>query len=229
MTRTVALTPTASTYGTVVISIGVSDGMSTTYGAFTVTVLELERIYLPVAWSDYLPTPDLIVTQITAVDNNVYITIKNQGDMPVDRAFWVDAYINPSPVPTRANQTWDKVSSHGMAWGLRGEALPIAIGGIRTLSIGDAYYEKDYSLTTTLTSGMSIYAQVDSLGSDYGAVLEQHERSGEPYNNIMGITLTNACNLAPSRLADSPTQPGAAGATPDDKDFVSTLPPRRRR
>jgi hypothetical protein len=116
-----------------------------------------------------------------------------------------------------------------MAWGLRGEALPIAIGGIRTLSIGDAYYEKDYSLTTTLTSGMTIYAQVDSLGSDYGAVLEQHERSGEPYNNIMGITLTNACNLAPSRLADSSTQPGAAGATPDDKDFVSTLPPRRRR
>jgi hypothetical protein len=56
----------------------------------------------------------------------------------------------------------------------------------------------DYSnFTGTLPVGTPIYAQVDSYNpfTTFGAVLENHEISGAPYNNILGPVLSTASTL----------------------------------
>jgi hypothetical protein len=221
ITRTVTLTPTENMTGTAVITIGVSDGVSTTYGTFTTTVLALTRIYLPLTMNNQGPAPDLVVTEISVGTHNISVTIKNQGDSPVAKAFWVDAYINPDPIPTRVNQTWEQVSPYGMVWGLSGSALPMAPGGIHVLTIDDEYYSGSRSkLTETLPVGTVIYAQVDSFDNrtTYGAILEQHERTGGSYNNILGIQLANTGSPV---LSWPPATHAEA-----DAGSTSTLPPR---
>jgi hypothetical protein len=140
--------------------------------------------------------PDLVVDRIVVTRTNIQIVIRNQGIAPVTDAFWVDAYINPSPAPTHVNQTWQMLSSQGLVWGVGASALPLNPGGTLTLSIGDGYYRSDLSsFSGTLAAGTPIYAQVDSANTNtsYGAVLESDEQPGGTYNNISGpVTPTSA-------------------------------------
>ena len=39
--------------------------------------------------------------------------------------FWVDLFLEPTPVPDRVNQTWDLLSEHGAVWGITANALPL--------------------------------------------------------------------------------------------------------
>ena len=70
----------------------------------------------------------------------------HQGTAPVVNAFWVDAYVNPDPVPGRVNQTWNKVAQEGLVWAVYGEMLPIKVGGTLTLTLESAGYwpERSY-------------------------------------------------------------------------------------
>jgi hypothetical protein len=74
------------------------------------------------------------------------------------------------------------------------DALPsLRAGGSFTLTLGDAYYWPTLStFPGGLAAGTPIYAQADSAHthSIYGAVLENHEIMGLPYNNITGPVLT---------------------------------------
>jgi len=107
----------------------------------------------------------------------------------VEKGFWVDLYVNPHPVPTGVNQTWQTLSSEGMVWGVEGAVLPLEPGEELALTIGDAHYRSDYSnFSGAFVAGVPVYVQVDSAnaGTTYGAVLEGHEMVDGPYNNIAG-------------------------------------------
>ncbi len=163
------------------------------------------KIYLPIILNNSVPpAPDLVVENIIATSNSVQVVIKNQGDtavLPADE-FWVDLYINPDPIPTGVNQIWNDLCDEGLVWGVTADALPLAPGDVITLTIGDAHYWPDYSkFSGSFPAGTPVYAQVDSANTNttYGAVLENHEITGGPYNNISGpVYPTNAIGEVPA-------------------------------
>lgn len=132
--------------------------------------------------------------------------IKNTGSGPVtsEQGFWVDVYINPTQAPVNVNEVWQKVSSQGMVWGVTAAALPLDPGESLVLTSGGDYYWPTLShVITPITRGTAIYAQVDSAhtGTNYGGVMESHEKTGAPYNNISGPIITSA----DTSLAESST------------------------
>ena len=101
----------------------------------------------------------------------------------------------------------------------RGPALPLNPGATLTLSIGGAYYRPSLSqFSGTLAAGTPIYAQVDSANANtsYGAVLETHEATGGPYNNIAGpVAPTSAVRLeSAAPTADSSRDDAGLPARP---------------
>lgn len=135
--------------------------------------------------------PDLVVDEIRVVGNSVRVTIRNAGNLPVlpTQEFFVDLYIDPRSVPTRVGQIWQELAPHGVAWGVTGNALPLAPGATLQLVTGGAYYWAEEShLPATIPESARLYAHVDSVDplTHYGAVLERHEIAGGSYNNIAG-------------------------------------------
>jgi len=163
---------------------GVGVSISNYYGGST--------IYLPLVTRSFVASaPDLVVDNILVTSDSAQVVIKNQGDGPVlpVNAFWVDLYVDPDPIPTAVNQTWDYLCDQGIVWGVTAPALPLEPGGTLTLTIGDDYHSENYSyFPGALPPGTPIYVQVDSadVQTTHGAVLEIHEIMGDPYNNIAG-------------------------------------------
>jgi hypothetical protein len=94
----------------------------------------------------------------------------------------------------------------------------MAAGEAITLTVGDIYYQPDYSyISWPLSAGTPVYAQVDSvnLDTDYGAVLETHETSGGTYNNISERELSTSTfgNLS---TAEKPSVTGEHQITGDN-------------
>ncbi len=207
---TLTLTPAQNLVGTTQITVSASDTLNTTHATFTLTVHDLTYVYLPLLLKNHYPAPDLIVESIQIIDNGstenktLQLSIKNQGDAPVliTNAFWVDVYINPDPIPTHVNQSWNELSNEGAVWGVERPAIPLAPGASFVLTVGDEYYKgAGYSnLPITLPVGTQIYAQVDSFkaGNENGAVLEKHELMGLPYNNITGFEVPITVELTPT-------------------------------
>ncbi|KAA3664603.1 MAG: hypothetical protein DWQ04_04845, partial [Chloroflexi bacterium] len=162
-----------------------------TYGQFGID----HAAYIPISTSNYSPTPDLIVESISATEDNIQVTIKNQGDGPVmsTTEFWVDVYIDPIVPPTGADQLWDVLCNEGLVFGVTSSALPLMPGETLTLTVGDAYYWPSLSnFSGSLAAGTPIYAQVDSANASSvdGNVAENHEVYGGAYNNITGPVLS---------------------------------------
>lgn len=148
--------------------------------------------YLPVIFNNFVSAPDLVVQSIsTPSANTVEVVIANVGNAPVLNSFWVDLYINPNPAPTGVNQIWQSIASEGMVWGVT-DVSALVPGGTITLTLNSSSYEPAYSNFNGFTNGMNVYVQVDSAHATsivYGAVLEDHEIAGDPYNNISNITV----------------------------------------
>ncbi len=187
-----------SVVGTGVISVTI-DHQTVTQ---TITVVpNAYLLYLPLIMKNYqnISGPDLVVSNVSATASGVLVRIENQGDQAVEKSedneFWVDFYVAPSPAPVAVNQVWnDGRSTYGVAWGVTQDALPIQPGGVLTLTYSTApgapnlYYFSDLSnFPSALAAGTAVYAQVDSYNAltNYGAVLETHEASGDAYNNIL--------------------------------------------
>lgn len=214
--RTVPMpTFTAPTEPTVLqFSLRVNDEYdAATSDQVQITVYEppIFHVYLPMLSKPFIG-PDLVVHSIQATKNNVQLVIKNQGNAPVTDEFYVDVYINPSPIPTQVNQTWLDLADYGMVWLVRDSALAALVPGASiTLSYMDPYYDKDYSsFPGSLSPNTPIYAQVDSYNPDtnYGLVLELHEIADKKYNNILG-PINSMAALSSYPMAHHPTDPDA--------------------
>ena len=216
--RLCTYTPPAGFNGADTFTYTASDGRGGTDTAtVTVEVVALAptgyRLYLPIVIAEptvyriYLPIisslyhPDLVVDHIIATSNSVEIIIKNQGRLALAPnylspfALRVDLYVDPNPVPTEVNQTWDDGRcAQGIVWLVTGDDLMLASGGTLTLTIGDVHYQPSLSnLPDSLPVGTPVYVQVDSAGPNttYGAVPENHEVvTGGTYNNITGPVLS---------------------------------------
>ncbi|HFQ94485.1 MAG TPA: LamG domain-containing protein, partial [Anaerolineae bacterium] len=168
----------------------------------------IQTVYLPVMMNAFANLPDLVVSDLRAVNGGLQLTVENRGPAPVTDEFWVDVYLNPATPPTAVNQTWDSVGNAGLVWGVTASALPLNPGDSLTLAVGDAYYRADYSRWSgAIPAGTVLYAQVDSanINTNYGAVRETHEVTGGVYNNIIGPVTAAQTFFAPrggARLAD---------------------------
>jgi hypothetical protein len=162
-------------------------GNANTAGPFNVNVQPPYQVFLPFVVNDGISGPDLMIANVFVYVNDVEIVIKNIGNQPVVDGFWVDLYINPSPIPTATNQTWDLLSDQGLVWGVE-EVSSLEPGGTLILNLQHPSYRPDYSY---FDGGFSvsdfIYIQVDSYAdTTYGGVLEIDELTGNLYNNIAG-------------------------------------------
>jgi hypothetical protein len=193
-----------------------------------VTDKPLSTTYLPVINNDYVYAPDLVVERILATSDSVQVVVKNQGSAPVVDSFWVDAYINPDPVPTRVNQLWTDLADEGLVWAVATRLEP---GDTITLTNedNDPYYRPDYSLFSgALDPGTWIYVQVDSASTetDYGGVLEDHEIRHQTYNNISSVRLTASVMRAEN--VDT-NKTGSPQARAEPSSIVPSLPSRPKR
>jgi hypothetical protein len=116
----------------------------------------------------------------------------------------------------------------GAAWGVTSSAsalptlLPIAPGEVFTLTTGgDYYWPSKETINWPLSQGDAVYAQVDSsnAATTYGAVLENHEMIGGPYNNVSGQFTVQSLG-ATSSPALSPDE------GPEQDISQTSLPPR---
>ncbi len=195
--RTVSIVPTPGLTGTTRITITVDDGAAQASTSFMLEVTEfapteVATIYLPLVGKRIIQAPDLVVESIIATPDQIQVVIKNRGAVAVTDNFWVDAYVDPDPIPQKPNDVWPFLCDEGIAWGI---SEPIAPGDSLTLLVGDEYYsEVDSNFTGGLMEGTPIYAQVDSanVATEYGAVLEGHEILGTTYNNILGPVLVSS-------------------------------------
>ncbi|MCJ7548292.1 MAG: proprotein convertase P-domain-containing protein [Anaerolineae bacterium] len=214
-----------SQYGTYALFVEAEDeaGNVGVVGPLLVVLVaqpEVTSVYLPCVVRQHHTAPDLVVDEIRAGALGVEVVIKNKGNAPVTEAFWVDLYINPDPEPTGVNQIWNDVAVEGAVWGVTDAALPLAPGEEMTLRMHDAAYWPSYSrVSWPPDAGAAIWAQVDSanIGTAYGAVLEDHEVSGEFYNNF-DIVVYDATGVAAAVAEGDVAQP------PTDPD--GALPPR---
>ena len=170
----------------------------------TVTIIDdddpVKRVYLPVVSINYkrIDGPDLIVSDVQVGTESITVTIKNVGNEPVTRPFWIDSYINPTTPPTGVNQTIIGLGAEGFVWGIQASSnpdesdLPMAPNDEIVLTVGGSnYYPDDSKFTTgTIPAAAQIYVQVDSFGSSsiFGQIFETHEQAGTQYNNIFMVT-----------------------------------------
>jgi len=154
-------------------------GNSTTSGPYTVMVNNPYSVNLPIVMQNFAILPDLVVDRLVATSDAVTVTIRNAGNGPVEDAFWVDVYFNPTEYPS-VNEPWHTIAAAVQCGGV---TTPIAAGGVLTLTVGDAYYFPQYSGPTPYPVGANVYAQVDSVdfSTSYGAVQESDET-----NNVLG-------------------------------------------
>lgn len=153
-------------------------------------------LFLPLMVNNVVRAPDLVVASASVLSTgsattagDIEVVIRNDGNAPALDEFWVDLYVDPHTPPTAVNQTWQMMGDQGAAWGILADALPLNPGESLTLTLSSPYFVAAQShVVWPLAAGVPFYVQVDSNnpGAPTGAVVETHEVTGAPYNNIFG-------------------------------------------
>jgi PKD repeat protein len=180
--------------GTYTVTLMVMDddnGTGTDQLIVNVVTTNTPTIYLPLILNNTVSAPDLEIQMLAVTADDVTIVIENTGNQAVADSFWVDLYIDPDPVPTGVNQTWDQLSEEGIVWGIT-DISSLVPGGNLVLNL--SHPSLNAALTDfsgIFTAGMEIYVQVDSANTvrPSGGVIETHEILNGPYNNIAHITV----------------------------------------
>jgi hypothetical protein len=177
------------------IQLLLEDPMTTTV---TIVDDDLSLLFLPLIFNQFVVASDLVVESITTTGGVLQVTIKNQGNGPVLDSFWVDLFVNPSSIPTQANDMLVQLGSMGLVWGIGGDQLPLAPGASLVLTVYDASFDRLHSnLTGGIPAGATLYGHVDAWNSlsNTGAIYETHEQVGGSYNNILGSIAASTISL----------------------------------
>jgi uncharacterized repeat protein (TIGR01451 family) len=148
------------------------------------------RLFMPVVLKNYQPPERLdvnLVIQGIQVDpaapvagqpTRIAITLRNLGSETVAEDFWVDLYIDPVTTPT-VNVLWNNIASTGKAWHIYND---IPGGGTLVIHTDQPDDPQDPDSVYSNWPGWFVsagdrvlYAQVDSYGLDWGAILETEE------------------------------------------------------
>ncbi len=159
----------------------------------TVTVQDDDRVfvYLPLLVNTLSEIADLVIVpgSLQARGGSITLEIRNAGNTPIEDAFWVDVYFNPSQVPA-LNKPWDTIAPYGAVWGVTQALAP---GESLVLTSGGAYYVPAAS-SPTFPAGAQVYALVDSVNyvTGYGNVLESNESNNlaGPVTSVQGQAAT---------------------------------------
>jgi hypothetical protein len=170
------------------ISVTVGNCGGTFTDDHTISIQPVPPIYLPLIARDLQYAPDLRVSAVQIVQragtetepDYVLVTIANDGNMPVQGAFWVDLYLNPSQLP-RVGLLWDDLGTYGKAWYVRtASTMPILPG--QSIQLSTLQPDDQANPNTSwsrwpddLPAGGTIYALVDSYWPPNGLVLESDE------------------------------------------------------
>lgn len=183
-----------------------SDGNGGTDTATVSVTVGFYTVYLPLVSNNVVTAPDLVVTAVQGSADHFEIVIENQGNAATTTGFWVDLYIDPDPAPTHANQLWQDVADEGLVWGV---TTSLAAGESLTLTYSTDpgapnlfYSAANSSYAGMLPIGTPLYVQVDSahLGTTHGGVLEGHEITGDPYNNVSTSTASTVTMTNPTTM-----------------------------
>ena len=179
----------------------------------------ITTLYLPLAVKDYAVAPDLVIDSLITGSGGVTITLRNAGDQAVTEAFWVDAYFNPSQVPS-LNQPWNTIAPAGAVWGVTKSLAP---GESLSLTVGDSYYFAADS-SPTFPAGATMYAYADSINHTtvYGNIWESNEA-----NNVAGPVVSTAVGegVVVSTAGSVPAGlPGRGSAPVIESDYQLFLP-----
>jgi hypothetical protein len=160
--------------------------------------------YLPlIINNEYEPTgPDLIATiSLTPSKTNfveeepvvLTVVITNIGQTATSAGFWVDAFINPQPIPTQPNIIWNDTCTltpcYGIAWAVTETLQPGE--SITLTSTPDSYAGEQTVWPGWFVAGTTeVYVSVDSFnpGVIVGAVAEEDETNN--ISALRGITVT---------------------------------------
>jgi large repetitive protein len=157
--------------------------------------------YFPLLMQAFNGQPDLIIEELRASSSAITVTVRNIGNGPVNDAFWLDVYFNPSQPPV-LNQPWDAIAPKGAVWGV---TEPLAPGQSLVLTVGDQFYTAHLSSPLPFPAGATVYGYVDSINFDtnYGNILERNEQ-----NNRFGPTpsISGAAELPLLPQASPPAQ-----------------------
>jgi hypothetical protein len=200
---------------TITLSVVGNGGQAREYHSYPVVVNygKTYDAYLPLVAGNHAVAPDLVVKDLIATTDNVTVVIENQGNAPVGNGFWVQAYVDPDPIPDGVNQIWYYgYSDYGVSWAVDDpQLLSLTPGGALTLTLGDAYPAPYTQFPDPLPAGTPVYAQVDAYhpDTDYGTVLELDEILGLDYNNIASTVSIGGSGKNNSPVGDErrPTVP----------------------
>jgi hypothetical protein len=186
-------------------------------GDANVTTLDVGRwLYLPALLRTYVARADLTVSVSLSPNKTGFATsepvvitvvVTNIGNAPAED-FWVDAYLNPSAVPTAANQVWNERCGlqpcYGLAWYV---TEPLAPGASLTLTSapGGPYADNTVWPGHFAAGTTDLYAYVDSYSDDGGPAGQVNEPSEA--NNRAELHSLSVAGDAPAEVTTTTNLP----------------------
>ncbi len=198
LSANIQVSVTAATSGTIISNV--ANARSSQTGLITsnivahpVTTATVD-LFLPIIMKDFAALPDLVVSSFSISPANpttgqpvvVTVVINNAGTGPTGDGFWVDFYINPTPVPTVGNQRWDALGStvspkQGIAWAILspglapGASITLTSNGVGGLAPSGPQTIWSGSFVAG-TQDLYVYADsFSSNGSPNGGIVESNE------------------------------------------------------
>jgi PKD repeat protein len=218
------ITHTYATPGIYTVIVTATNSVSIITKTLVVTVNPAIIVLPPTVFKTYLPivmkssAPDLVGSFSLSPNKNnfaagepvtIFVTVTNQGNAAAG-PFWVDFYINPSPVPT-TNVIWNYACNMnpclGLAWYVEGLAPGQSIVLTSLPGSYGAAYSRWYGWFASGTSDLYVYVDVWNPPVPTGGVLESNETNNRSERHGLVVTGTNPALPSPLGLEEIPTRP----------------------
>jgi hypothetical protein len=218
------ITHTYATPGIYTVIVTATNSVSIITKTLVVTVNPAIIVLPPTVFKTYLPivmkssAPDLVGSFSLSPNKNnfaagepvtIFVTVTNQGNAAAG-PFWVDFYINPSPMPT-TNVIWNYACNMnpclGLAWYVEGLAPGQSIVLTSLPGSYGAAYSRWYGWFASGTSDLYVYVDVWNPPVPTGGVLESNETNNRSERHGLVVTGTNPALPSPLGLEEIPTRP----------------------
>jgi PKD repeat protein len=205
-----SITHTYAAPGVYTVIVTATNSVNSVTKTLVVTVNPVIIVFPPGFFKIYLPIimkpasgPDLVgsfslspnKSNFTAGEPvTITVVVTNQGNVAAG-PFWVDFYINPSPVPTTTNLIWNNACGMNPCFGLAWYVNSLAPGQsiVLTSQPGQfgAAYSRWYGWFASGTSDLYVYVDTWNPPVPTGAVAELNETNNRSERHGLVVTGTN--------------------------------------